>query len=584
MKKVETIQINEYTRIDLGKLIDSRLLVQANSGGGKSWALRRLLEQSHGKVQHIIIDPEGEFGTLREKYDYILVGKDGDIPADSRTAAMLALRVLEHKFSVIIDLYEMLPQERKHFVRLFLESLIQSPKELWNNCLVVVDEAHTFVPEKGDSEAANAVIGLASLGRKRGFCAVLATQRISKLHKDAAAECNNKLIGRASLDIDRKRSSEELGFNTKEQNLSLRNLAPGEFFGFGPAISNEITRFQIGPIETSHPKAGSYKVSKVKSPTKEIKDILSKLTDLPAEAKKEAQTTIELKNENAQLKTKINKLEKYPLYQVETSPKAITDAVWKSGLKWEKIVKSWQEYARKCYNTLHSNGSIIMKDVDKLSSLEPKIIKPIDEMTPSNIISARLQPLNNISTKELPVRNGFSGVIKSNIDIADLRDISITKDIVSQFSSLGKGEIIILQAICQFHEGISNEHIAVLTGYKTTSRRSYLQRLRAKGYIEEREDLYFSTDSGISALGSDFEPLPQGDALREYWSRRLTGGEKVIFDILVAHYPDEVSFEIIEEMSGYKTTSRRSYLQRLGARKLVIINGQSAKINDTLYG
>jgi DNA helicase HerA-like ATPase len=40
------------------------------------------------------------------------------------------------------------------------------------------------------------VKGLATRGRKRGFCAVAATQRLSKLHEGRAAECNNKLIGR----------------------------------------------------------------------------------------------------------------------------------------------------------------------------------------------------------------------------------------------------------------------------------------------------------------------------------------------------------------------------------------------------
>lgn len=43
--------------------MDTRLLVQANSGGGKSWALWRFLEQTHGQVQHHVIDPEGEFAT-----------------------------------------------------------------------------------------------------------------------------------------------------------------------------------------------------------------------------------------------------------------------------------------------------------------------------------------------------------------------------------------------------------------------------------------------------------------------------------------------------------------------------------------
>jgi len=72
------ISLGSNCNLNLSKLIDTRLLVQANSGGGKSWLLRRLLEKSHGKIQQIVLDLEGEFSTLREKLNYILVGKDGE--------------------------------------------------------------------------------------------------------------------------------------------------------------------------------------------------------------------------------------------------------------------------------------------------------------------------------------------------------------------------------------------------------------------------------------------------------------------------------------------------------------------------
>ncbi len=80
--------------------------------------------------------------------------------------------------------YELHHHERKHFVKLFLESMINAPKELWHPVMIVVDEAHVFAPEKGQSEAMDAVIDLATRGRKRGYCAVLATQRVSKLHSN----------------------------------------------------------------------------------------------------------------------------------------------------------------------------------------------------------------------------------------------------------------------------------------------------------------------------------------------------------------------------------------------------------------
>jgi len=138
------IKLNSKVSMDLEKLIDTRLLVQANSGGGKSWLLRRILEQSHGKVQQIVIDLEGEFSTLREKYDYILASKEGDIPAEPRSAALLARKILELNVSTIVDLYELSHYDRKHFVRLFLDALINAPKKLWHPALVVVDEAHVF--------------------------------------------------------------------------------------------------------------------------------------------------------------------------------------------------------------------------------------------------------------------------------------------------------------------------------------------------------------------------------------------------------------------------------------------------------
>jgi len=143
-----TIFLSNQTTIDLPTLIDTRLLIQANSGGGKSWLIRRLLEQSYGKVQQIVLDMEGEFSTLRERFDYILAGKNSDIPAEPRSAGLLGRRLLELNASAIIDLYELPQQERKRFVKLFLEALINAPKHLWHPVLVVIDEAHVYIEDR----------------------------------------------------------------------------------------------------------------------------------------------------------------------------------------------------------------------------------------------------------------------------------------------------------------------------------------------------------------------------------------------------------------------------------------------------
>lgn len=103
--------------IDVDRLVSTRMLLTANSGAGKSWALRRLLEQTHGAIQHLVIDPEGEFFTLRERFDYVLAGRGGDCPAEPRSAGLLARRLLELGTSAVLDLYELAPRDRVRFVR-----------------------------------------------------------------------------------------------------------------------------------------------------------------------------------------------------------------------------------------------------------------------------------------------------------------------------------------------------------------------------------------------------------------------------------------------------------------------------------
>src|SRR5260370_15376209 len=39
--------------------------------------------------------------------------------------------------------------------------------------------------------------------------------------------------------------------------MALRHLEAGEFFAFGPAISQEVIEVKIGDVRTTHPKAGS---------------------------------------------------------------------------------------------------------------------------------------------------------------------------------------------------------------------------------------------------------------------------------------------------------------------------------------
>lgn len=203
-----------------------------------------------------------------------------DYPLTPFNAALLAMTLLEARTSVILDLYEFRPAIRQQIVHHFLDVLINAPKVFWHDCLIVLDETHVFCPEQKTTEAKEAVEALCSRGRARGFCAILATQRISKLDKDAAAECNNKLIGHTSLDLDRKRSNTELELPAKARDLTT--LAPGECYVFGTALSSVVQKITIGSVLITHPKAGSPRTISSPPSPESLRTMLEIVRALPA--------------------------------------------------------------------------------------------------------------------------------------------------------------------------------------------------------------------------------------------------------------------------------------------------------------
>ncbi len=75
-------------KAELSKLLAHHLLVQGNTGAGKSYLLRGLLEGTHGQVQQLVFDIEGEYATLRDVYDdyAIVAAKGGDLEVSAKDA------------------------------------------------------------------------------------------------------------------------------------------------------------------------------------------------------------------------------------------------------------------------------------------------------------------------------------------------------------------------------------------------------------------------------------------------------------------------------------------------------------------
>ncbi|WP_284124589.1 ATP-binding protein [Parerythrobacter aestuarii] len=240
---------------DIEELLATRLLVQGNSGSGKSHLLRRLLEESAGMVQQVVVDPEGDFTSLADAFDHVVIDSAAYSPPEIEA---LARRCREHRASVVLALEGLEVEQQIRCAAQFLNALFDAPREHWFPALVVVDEAQMFAPsvagEIGEDTrrmTLSAMTNLMCRGRKRGLAGIVATQRLAKLAKNVAAEASNFLMGRTFLDIDMQRAADLLGMERKQAER-IRDLERGHFLALGPAISRRPVAVKIGPVRTGH--------------------------------------------------------------------------------------------------------------------------------------------------------------------------------------------------------------------------------------------------------------------------------------------------------------------------------------------
>lgn len=513
--------------IDLEILLRTRLLIQANSGGGKSWLLRRLAEQLSGQSQVLIIDPEGEFSTLREHFPFVLVGRGGDTPAAVHSAPLVAHTLLELGVSAVCDLFEMKVADRHAWVAAFLGALIDAPKTLWHPAVVMVDECHVFAPERGagESEASEGVAALATRGRKRGFCLVAATQRLGKLRKDVAAELQNVLVGPTFLDLDRDRAAEVLGIpraDRKEFDHDVKVMPPGQFFALGRAVSTERIRLTVGPVVSSHPEPGSSKHgAEPPPPPDKIRHLLAKLGDLPKEAERKAQTEAELRAEIMRLRNELATAPGRGEMVAQLSADAIALAEERD--RWRRIA---DDSDRALLGQAKALDGVTVNEVRRLRAMElhfEKMIGAVDayrEEGGGRWARGNFSAPPQLSEMVATPRGDTLVIIPPGLRTERLA------------SADGDGAMRMLRALAARHPTpLTEQQVSVLAGMKRTggTYRTYRGKLTGQGLVTKDGQFLRITDAGLKAAGKVDRPATGAEMLA-LWLPKFSGKARDLLD------------------------------------------------------
>jgi len=233
--------------IDAQELVTGRTCIIAQSGAGKSWSIAVLCEQlCRYRVGFCLIDTEGEYYSLKDKFDLIWIGADEECDYDIEKVNLKEiLRESMHSgVPVIYDVSEVAMTDKVARLAHILYDIATEERQPY---LLIVEEADKFIPQSKDS--IKKIEEISRRGRKRGLGMLVATQRPAIVTKNVLSQCNNQIIGKLSIENDLK--AVDLFFGSKREVEELSTLNPGDFFVMG-GLTREKTKMRFAKRETKH--------------------------------------------------------------------------------------------------------------------------------------------------------------------------------------------------------------------------------------------------------------------------------------------------------------------------------------------
>lgn len=531
-----------------------------NGSGKTSVAKSQIIEPALAAGHRVCnIDPAGAGWGLRLAADgkrkgfqiYIVGGEHQDFPLQQRDGETWADIVGTTSDSFVFDTSQMTVSARSLWFTDFAENLLRKNK---GPLRLVIDEAHLFAPKSGASGGGvvpamlHATNNLISLGRGRGIRAAMLTQRPAKLHNDTLTQAHTLLAMSLIAPHDRNAVKDWIEDQASMEQgnaiiTSLPTLRPGQGWLWAPREKIlECIQF---------PRPITFDSSAAPEDMGEQTVALPPINPQAISAKLAVVAKEKIANDPSQLRARIAELERQAAKTAPADPTTIHDA------RMQGMTDAYVEM-----NGIVTNIKTTIANIQHIA----------------DDLRTAIAAIGGIS---------IPGPVPKLSDI--VRDIAFAPPATPRAESSGdqsmpKGERAILIGAAMHRDGITREHLTVLTGYKRSSRDTYIQRLTARGHIELRNARFTATPAGIASLGSDYAPLPTGDRLQAHVLENLPEGEAKVLLCAIKAYPRVVLREEIDNETGYKRSSRDTYIQRLSVRELVTTERGAIRASEHLFG
>lgn len=226
-----SIDSSNKFQIQTQTLVGRSVAVLGITGSGKTNTAAVLIEEllSSG-LPLTVVDIEGEYWGLKEKFEVIVAGRSehAELEVNPNSAAQLAEISVKRSISVILDLSDFTQNEASEFLTQYFTSLWAASTSAKQPYQIVLEEAHEFVPQGIGTLLKQILTRIALRGRKRGLGIILISQRSAKVEKDVLTQTSLLFLHKVVHPIDVKVYKDLIPLPGTQVEDMIRKLQPGE--------------------------------------------------------------------------------------------------------------------------------------------------------------------------------------------------------------------------------------------------------------------------------------------------------------------------------------------------------------------
>lgn len=389
------MNIGEHLELEISDFVGKSVAALGITGSGKTNTAAVLIEELLAQgLPLTIVDIEGEYYGLKERYDLLIAGRSehAELEVSPENASALATASVERGLSVILDLSDYTQEEIYNFLVAYFTALWEAASKVRRPYQIVLEEAHEFIPQGANTPLKQLITRIALRGRKRGLGIILMSQRSAKVEKDVLTQTSLLFLHKVVHPTDMKVYKDLIPLPASEVEATIGALAPGSVVvvsNYKPVVAHIRLRhtFHAGSTPTLGKNAQPELRRIDAALLRDLQEMLAKVKPTVAKDEQKAEK-------------RIRELEALLAERDATIKQQAEQIAMLSKLAVQVEMPQTMQIERATVNHMHSQNAAQAVVVEALAA---KPLPAISTQTPLN--ESKLRALLNWLDKKVPARD-----------------------------------------------------------------------------------------------------------------------------------------------------------------------------------